>query len=83
LAWTGFPSGSSEFRELSSLRTHNLETLLHFSGLELSVKGTLLSEWSLATARWDPEVRYKPIGDISEAEARGMIESTRELLKVL
>lgn len=82
LGWAGFPSASSEFRELLSLKTHNLETLLHLSGREVQVKTTLFPEWSLATG-WDPEVRYRPIGKIPEAEARSMIESTRTLLKAL
>ena len=38
LRWSGFPETSSEFNGLQSLRTHDLEILLRFSGVEGRVR---------------------------------------------
>ena len=34
LKWDNFPSTRSEFKNLTSFKTHNLEVLLHLSGKE-------------------------------------------------
>ena len=37
LRWQGFPASDREFRGLQSFRTHDLETLLHLTGVESKV----------------------------------------------
>ncbi|MBI4607080.1 MAG: HEPN domain-containing protein [Planctomycetes bacterium] len=34
LAWAGFPAKRNEFQDYQSFRTHDLEVLLHLSGVE-------------------------------------------------
>lgn len=79
LKWSGFPSTNKEFKDYLSFRTHDLDALLHLSGLETKIKTTLLAEWS-AVAQWTPESRYEPIGKATKADAAAMITSTKTLL---
>ena len=82
LHWAGYPSTSSEFRDYQTFRTHNLDVLLRLSGIENEILTDALAEWS-AVAYWDPEVRYSPVGGVSEAAARSMIDATALLLASL
>jgi hypothetical protein len=59
-----------------------LDVLLRLTGLEENIKTNLLAEWSVL-AEWDPEVRYKPIGNLTKEDAELMIESAKTLLRVL
>ena len=61
LRWTEFPSTGKDFQNFKSLQTHNLETLLRFSGVEGRVTLTLDAEWS-QVKEWNPEQRYDPVG---------------------
>ena len=79
LGWEGYPSTSSEFREYQTFRTHNLDVLLRLSGIRNAVLTGALTDWSIV-ARWDPEIRYSPIGTASENMAQSMIESTERLM---
>ncbi len=46
LGWEGFPETAREFQPYQSLRTHNLQVLLTFTGKERAVKANYLAEWS-------------------------------------
>lgn len=82
LGWPGYPSTRSEFQKYQTFRTHDLDVLLSLSGLEAKIKKNFLVEWSVV-ATWDPEIRYKSIGSVTEREAELMIESSKTLLRVL
>jgi len=82
LHWAGYPSTSSEFRDYQTFRTHNLDVLLRLSGVENEILTDALAEWS-SVAYWDPEIRYNPVGSVSEAAARSMINATTLLLERL
>lgn len=82
LKWKGFPSTNKEFESYHSFRTHSLDVLLSLSGVEEKIKRGYLTEWSVV-ADWDPEARYKPVGKVSEADSRLMIESARTLIEAL
>lgn len=82
LKWPGFPSTRKEFEGYQSFRTHNLELLLHLSGVEGKIKTKHFAEWS-AVVDWDPEVRYSAIGTASKQDAVIMIQSTRTILGAL
>lgn len=82
LKWQGYPSTNSEFNDYRSFKTHNLDILLHLTGIEEKIKNEMLAEWS-AVAGWDSQSRYNPIGTASVADARLMIESASALLKKL
>lgn len=79
LKWTGFPETNNEFRNFQSLKVHDLDVLLRFSGIESRVKANYFAEWSVVSA-WNPESRYKPIGSASLNDAQQMLESAKLLL---
>jgi len=82
LKWLGFPSTTSEFKEYQTLKTHNLDVLLHLTGREQDVKTRLLAEWSVVAA-WNPEARYQPMGKTSRSDAEQMIAAAETLLRHL
>lgn len=47
LKWSGFPQTGQEFSGLQSVKSHDLEVLLRFSGIEDRIKRKCLSEWSV------------------------------------
>ena len=69
----------AEFSDYRSFKTHDLDVLLHLSGIEDKVKATLLAEWS-AIAQWSPESRYSLIGKATRSDACLMVTSTKVLL---
>ncbi len=78
LQWDEYPTSG----KYSTFKTHDLDVLLHLTGLEDTVKLKYMAEWSIA-AQWNPEARYKPIGSVKEADAKEMLDSAKELLKQL
>ncbi len=82
LRWRGFPETSKEFTGLYSLRTHDLEMLLRFSGVEGKVQATRKKEWSVAV-KWNPEKRYQAVGQSARQEAGDMVTSVMRVLEVL
>ena len=82
LKWQGWPSGGKEFEGYQSFKTHDLDVLLHLSGIEDRIKTERFKEWS-AVAGWDPQYRYNPIGTASAFDAYLMIISTAVLLAIL
>ncbi len=82
LGWAGYPSTRGEFENLQSFKTHKLDILLRLSGIEDKIKKVFFAYWS-AAATWDPEDRYKPIGNTTKQEAYSMIESTKFLLRFI
>ena len=81
LRWAGFPETRHEFRDFQSLRTHDLEILLRFSGIEPRIKGKYFTQWS-AVLNWDPDKRYRA-GQTSEQKASDMIASAAKLLRAI
>lgn len=79
LKWGGYPASNSEFSDYRSFKTHDLDVLLHLSGIEDKVKATLLAEWS-AIAQWSPESRYSLLGKATQSDANLMVTSTKVLL---
>ena len=57
LGWDGYPTTRNEFEGYTSLKTHNLDVLLRFSGIEASIKVSYLAGWNRVRA-WNPEQRY-------------------------
>lgn len=77
LDWDEYPTDS----QYKALKTHELEVLLHFSGVKKFVIANLKAEWSIVST-WDPEKRYS-IDKVEEFDAKLMIESTKTLLRAL
>ena len=79
LKWSGFPQTGHEFQGLQSVKTHDLEVLLRFSGIESRIKRKYLSEWSVVLD-WNPEKRYQSIGQSTQQQATDMLTCTKRLL---
>jgi hypothetical protein len=80
LRWKdGYPRTEGEFKNLTSFKTHDLDVLLHLSGIEDKIKKTCFSEWSIVTA-WKPEIRYASRSKTAEM-AKGMLAAVKNLLK--
>lgn len=82
LRWPGFPSTSREFEGKQSFRTHNLELLLHLSGMEPLILSRYLGQW-WAVSDWVPEFRYRVVGSATPSNADDMIAAARILVRVL
>ncbi|MCP4113130.1 MAG: HEPN domain-containing protein [Desulfobacteraceae bacterium] len=82
LKWMDFPSSNREFSDYKSLKTHNLDALLTFSGVEGKIKSNFFFEWSVVT-QWKPEDRYRPLGTANRITANDMINATERLIMAL
>lgn len=82
LKWPGFPETGQDSKGLQSVRTHDLEILLRFTGVEWRVKAKHLAEWSVVLD-WNPDKRYRVIGQSTPQQAADMITSVKRLLEVL
>ena len=83
LNWTrGFPQKPEEFKAKNSLKTHDLEGLLDFTGIQARIKLNYFADWAIVN-KWNPEQRYRPTGTKTLTEANDMIQATQNLLKVL
>lgn len=84
LDWVGFPSGLGEFAGLSNFKTHDLDVLLKLSGMERRLKANAAGTQAWSVVRnWYPELRYRPIGSVTPADAHAMIQAVQTLLGVL
>ncbi len=82
LKWAGYPESRREFQGYESFRTHDFEVLLRLSGREAVIRPAYLAQWSVVI-QWVPEIRYRPIGNTTQAGASLMIQATRILVKLL
>jgi HEPN domain-containing protein len=57
LNWDGFPSSNKEFENYKSLKTHDLDVLLSFTGVGKSIKADYFEQWSVLKI-WSTESRY-------------------------
>jgi len=81
LGWQGYPSTPKEFDTLKSFRTHDLEILLHLSGIETKVRTSFMPEWSNVLT-WNPELRYS-LQKQTAANTDYMLKSAERLLQNL
>lgn len=82
LGWKGFPVTRSEFKDLSSFKTHDLDMLLHLSGIENWIKKEkIFADWSII-ASWSPEMRYSSKKQ-TEEDAKLLLEPVVALLRKL
>lgn len=83
LRWTtGFPETNAEFKLKSNLKTHDLEALLEFTGLQDEVKLRYFADWAIVN-KWKPEQRCSPPGTRTLIQAGDMIQATQNLLRIL
>lgn len=79
LEWVGYPNTANEFKNFLSFKTHDLEVLLHLSGIETKVKAKFWSEWS-SVISWNPEKRYSSEKQTAQ-NVELMLTSSQTLLK--
>jgi HEPN domain-containing protein len=85
LNWAGYPETTREFQDLQSFRTHNLDVLLHLSGVEQQIKverQDYATEWR-TLVQWNPEIRYRRIGSASSEDVQSLISAAKVLLEAL
>ena len=82
LRWADFPETTNEFKNLQSLKTHDLEVLLRLSGVEDRVRAKHFAELSVVLD-WNPETRYQPIGQSTQEQAADMVRCAKRLLDIL
>jgi len=82
LKWSGFPESTQDFKGLQSLKTHDLEVLLKFSGIEARVLAKHAAEWTVVRG-WNPEQRYQAIGRMPPLQTANMVSCVKRLLEVL
>jgi hypothetical protein len=70
LGWAGFPSTAREFEGLGSVKTHDLEVLLKFSGVQLRLRTKYMPEWSVVS-NWNQERRYQTTGVVTVGPSDG------------
>lgn len=74
-------SSGISISSIKDIKNHNLENLLKYSGAELRVLSTHLSEWEVVK-QWNPEKRYQ-IQRFSSNKVREFINSASAILKLL
>jgi HEPN domain-containing protein len=83
LRWSkGFPETAQDFKGLQSVKTHDLEILLKFSGVEDRVRAKRMAEWSVVLD-WNPEKRYQANRLSTAQQAVHMVKCVERLLEVL
>lgn len=84
LDWDGYPDTDQEFKGLGSFKIHDPERLLMLSGLEKKMKAdnNIWAKWQIASV-WDSEMRYKPIGKTTDADALKVLEATRQVVNFI
>ena len=78
LQWDEYPTSG----KYTTFKTHDLDVLLHLTGLEDKIRLHYMTAWSIV-AQWSPEARYNLIGNVDNMGAKDMLDSTKELLKQL
>lgn len=78
LQWDEYPATS----KYQTFKTHDLDILLHLTGLEDKIKLNHFAKWSIVT-QWNPEARYNPIGNVKDSDAKEMLDASKELLEQL
>lgn len=82
LDWAGFPSTGGEFHDYQSLRTHDLNVLLDFSGIRSRVRNEYRAAWE-AVETWTPDWRYSHVGRAGEVGCFEMLDAAALLLEVI
>lgn len=78
LLWDEYPAS----RQYNTFKTHDLDVLLHLTGMEDKIKLKHMVAWSIV-AQWNPEARYNPIGNVKGSDAKQMLDASKELLEQL
>ena len=82
LKWSGFPETNAEWAKHRSLKTHDFDTLLLYTGVEAKIRARLGPEWA-TLQDWNPEQRYGLPGRTTRQDAENMIDAASKLLKAL
>jgi hypothetical protein len=82
--WEGQPENERENLSFQILRTHDLNSLLQLTNINVQrqIKGRHIAEWAIIR-NWHPGARYHPIGSVTRGGAEGLLQATELLLKIL
>lgn len=80
LRWNGYPDTRREFEGYQSFRTHDLVVLLSLTGIESRITTRHSAAWTRIKG-WNPEMRYRPIGSVTQQDAFDMLIAAAELLR--
>ena len=83
LGWREFPSDPGEFRKYQSLRTHELDILLEFSGIKARVNLEYPDAWTFVARNWGAHWRYLPAGSANASTCSQMLDAVASLLEVI
>jgi hypothetical protein len=83
LNWDSFPLDGNDFEGLSSLKTHKMEYLVRFTGLDPGLSRELLVPWSAVKETWDPEMRYEPEGKRTVRDAERILGHAKRVVEFL
>jgi len=64
---------------LNDIRTHNLNRLLFYSGIEFKIRNDFFSEWRIVT-EWNPENRYRKVRIMSKS-ADKYLKAVNKIIK--
>ena len=82
LHWLDFPETGKDFESYRSFKTHNLNVLLHLSGVENEIFAEFERDWQTLKT-WNSERWYDRPGQNEHASAETVLSSTREILRAL
>ena len=82
LNWEGYPETNREFQDYQTFRTHNLKVLLRLSGAENRITDDMPDTWQ-KVSDWNPDLRYRVPGRVSESEAATLLEQMRQVAEAV
>ena len=83
LGWSRFPDTGREAADYRSFRTHDLDVLLHLSGVRHRIAAGMQQDWE-TVSKWRPELRYAPAGAGAALPPAGvMIPAATRILEAL
>ena len=78
LGWSEFPSEPKDWQRYHApLKVHDFELSAKWSGHAVLLDGSSHRRHWLEVNKWNPEMRYKPLGTTSRAQALAMLRSAR------
>ena len=81
LGWSRFPDTGREAADYRSFRTHDMDVLLHLSGVRHRIAVGMKQDWE-TVSQWRPELRYAPAG-AALPPAAVMIPAATRILEAL
>ena len=82
LGWGEFPSETKDFQGLQSFQTHDLDRLLHLSGIEDRILRDFTAEWNRVST-WSPNWRYLQVESTDQTQCAQMLEDVSRVKEAI